>query len=258
MHNFLATIITGLIIMGSTVAHDVVQLPTNVAELLHSNSAISLSYSRHAPPAQTASAAAAQSTKREITQPGSSPTPPPHDVIASPRVVSNLGSGQVLGASTAQPVIQNVYQTVSGGVSEAELNSRLNALTASFGSQLYGPSYPTPASTPNDGGLLGVIGMIGRIDNLSGTKLSDISVSGVSGLTDADIPDGITASNYLPLSGGVLSGDLSIGGNFTVSGVPVRVSELDRGSVDPHHFVVRKNAIARHRPPRRLHILQRR
>ena len=42
-----------------------------------------------------------------------------------------------------------------------------------------------------------------------------LSVTGVSGLTDADIPDGITASNYLPLTGGALTGSLT--GDLTVA-----------------------------------------
>lgn len=42
---------------------------------------------------------------------------------------------------------------------------------------------------------------------LSGGSLSgSLTVSGVSGLTDADIPNTITASNYLPLVGGTLTG----------------------------------------------------
>lgn len=52
-----------------------------------------------------------------------------------------------------------------------------------------------------------------RIDQLSGVTLSN-----VSGLTDADIPDGITVSNYLLLTGGTLAGDLTVTGNFTVAG----------------------------------------
>jgi hypothetical protein len=46
----------------------------------------------------------------------------------------------------------------------------------------------------------------------NGTFYSTITVNGVTGLTDADIPNTITASNYLPLIGGELSG------NFTTTG----------------------------------------
>ena len=52
----------------------------------------------------------------------------------------------------------------------------------------------------------------------SGTFTSTLTVTGVSGLTDADIPDTITASNYLPLSGGVVTGDINMS-NSTVKSV---------------------------------------
>lgn len=55
-----------------------------------------------------------------------------------------------------------------------------------------------------------------KIDQLSGVSLTNITVSGVSGLTDSDIPDGITASSYLPLGGGTLTGTLNaLAGVFT-------------------------------------------
>ena len=43
-----------------------------------------------------------------------------------------------------------------------------------------------------------------------GTLTGTLIVSGVSGLTDADIPNDITASNYLQLTGGTLSGALTV------------------------------------------------
>jgi hypothetical protein len=62
------------------------------------------------------------------------------------------------------------------------------------------------------------------INQLSGTKLSNITVSGVSGLTAADIPANITASNYLPLSGGTIMGALIVStttATSTISGTLV-------------------------------------
>ena len=120
-------------------------------------------------------------------------------------------------------VVQGAPASLAGYVTQADLTSQLAAVKANVNTTLYGPSYPTPASTPNDGGLLGVIGMMGRIDNLKGTNLTSITVSGVSGLTDADIPDSLTASNYLPLAGGTLTGtltgtNLTLSGNLTVAG----------------------------------------
>src|SRR5882672_9153346 len=111
LQQFFATILTGFAIITGTIAHDIVQLPTNVSELLFSNSATSLPYSRHAHNPQPAAAAAAQSTKREIKQPASSPTPTPHDLTVSPfAVATNAPSplGHVLGASTQQPASSDV------------------------------------------------------------------------------------------------------------------------------------------------------
>ena len=78
----------------------------------------------------------------------------------------------------------------------SELVARMNAWTPAI--NFSGPAAYTPVSgaafAPSQ-----------RIDQLSGTSLSDITVNGVSGLTDADIPDTVTASNYLLLSGGSLA-----------------------------------------------------
>jgi formylglycine-generating enzyme required for sulfatase activity len=61
--------------------------------------------------------------------------------------------------------------------------------------------------------LFNSIALTQRIDHIN-----NVTVSGVSGITDGDIPDSITASNYLLLTGGTLSGDLTVTGNFTVAG----------------------------------------
>ncbi|MBI2039154.1 MAG: FG-GAP repeat protein [Candidatus Niyogibacteria bacterium] len=57
------------------------------------------------------------------------------------------------------------------------------------------------------------IALSNKIDTLSG-----ITLSSVTGLKDSDIPDDLTASNYLLLSGGTITSDLAISGALTVSG----------------------------------------
>jgi len=66
------------------------------------------------------------------------------------------------------------------------------------------------------------VSLTNKIDSLSGTRLSNITVSGVTGLTDADIPDTVTASNYLPLAGGTISGNLTVDGSTTLGSLTLQ------------------------------------
>src|SRR3989344_4449183 len=125
------------------------------------------------------------------------------------------------------PVIERTVQTVAtpdeGYVSESILTTKLSELSDKFSKILYGSTYPAPATNYASGGVMNTIALMGKIDNLDGTNLSSITVDGVSGLVDADIPDGITASNYLLLTGGTLTGSLTgtsltLSGDLTVSG----------------------------------------
>ncbi len=100
----------------------------------------------------------------------------------------------------------------SGTVTHAELTAALEQIANSLRSQLF-----SFASTPSFSGLAATtpvsfqaFSISQRIDQLTNVTISNATVSGLSGLTDADIPDGITASNYLPLSGGTITGALSV------------------------------------------------
>lgn len=88
--------------------------------------------------------------------------------------------------STTPPENDTPFITFALGALATTLRSEMASLAT--------PSIPTPIWT--------AIAQSNRIDQLSGTSLTNIIVNGVSGLTDADIPNNITASNYLPLSGG--------------------------------------------------------
>jgi hypothetical protein len=106
-----------------------------------------------------------------------------------------------------QPVIEREV-LASNAVTREELDASLAALRADLltiiannlpkAYNFSGPADTTPVSTT-------AFSYSQKIDQLSGTSLSNITVSGVTGLTDSDIPDSITASNYLPLSGGSLT-----------------------------------------------------
>jgi hypothetical protein len=103
-------------------------------------------------------------------------------------------------------------------VTKSEFTTKLNELSDTFGRIISGSTYPAPASTPASGGISNQIVLTNRIDQLTNTSITNATVHGLNGLTDADIPDSIIASNYLPLSGGTLSGDLTLTGNFTLAG----------------------------------------
>jgi hypothetical protein len=54
-----------------------------------------------------------------------------------------------------------------------------------------------------------------------GVLTGPVIMDGVSGLTDTDIPNNITISGYLPLTGGTVSGDLTVSNKLTVGGTIV-------------------------------------
>ena len=73
-------------------------------------------------------------------------------------------------------------------------------------------------------GISNTLSLTQRIKNLNDVTIVNSTVSGLSGLTDADIPNTITAVNYLPLTGGTLTGaltgtSLTLTGDLTVSGI---------------------------------------
>jgi len=109
---------------------------------------------------------------------------------------SSAGSrpGIVLGAST----------TAISYVTKDQLAEAIANLSAAFAAQL-----PNTAATPQQvaagGNSANPYAAGQRID-----RLTNVTVNGVSGLTAGDIPTNITASNYLPLSGGALTGTLYV------------------------------------------------
>lgn len=131
--------------------------------------------------------------------------------------VSSVGTKTVANQQITQPFIERIIQTPTTStseiryVSESELNAQLSNLKNDFTRIIYGSQ---SGSSYSGGGLLNTVSLMSKIDSLSGTNLSNITVNGVSGLKASDIP----ALSYLSSSGGTVSGDLMVTGNFNLSG----------------------------------------
>jgi Chaperone of endosialidase/Domain of unknown function (DUF5011) len=90
-------------------------------------------------------------------------------------------------------------------VTNDELTKQIQQATNALRSLIY-QNESAPNSLPASGGYTNDIALTNDIDQLSGTTLNNVTVNGISGLTAADIPTDITATNYFPLSGGTLTG----------------------------------------------------
>ncbi len=104
----------------------------------------------------------------------------------------------------------------SAGISKNYVDDQLQILRNSLSSEIFKYSSTQFPNAPGISQYTANLAVSQRIDQLTGTRLSNITVSGVSGLTAADIPTDITASNYLPLTGGALSGTLTTTGNVGI------------------------------------------
>lgn len=146
------------------------------------------------------------------------------ETVATSQATSTLAlstaSTTIYNTYITQPVIERIvqqagenspiFQDSSVFVTQEDLTAKLNALSTTLGRSLYGNSYPAPSTNYGGGGVQNMISLTNKIDQLSGTSLTNITVSGVNGLVNADIPDDITATNYLPIAGGTLTGGLTL------------------------------------------------
>ena len=172
-----------------------------------------------------------QSTEQQHETPSEDVNSPILSKAGPPVGAANANPpGRVLGESTSSPLPQPIF------VTHAELTTALNLLANNLHLDLAqqianqqqptqpvfvaptltfsGPAATTPVSTAT-------FAHSQKIDQLSNVTLTNATVNGVSGLTDADIPDSLTASNYLPLSGGTLTGDLALSGTLTAGTLSV-------------------------------------
>jgi hypothetical protein len=164
----------------------------------------------------------------------SAPAPSPDDATVRSRAVSQT-PGRVLGASTEPQRLL----AISNSVTHDELTAALNGLSDQFNRQL--SSITFPSSGPAAPVYLTPFAQSQKIDQLNNVFLTNAAVNGVAGLTDADLPDSLTASNYLPLTGGSITGDLSLSGVLTAGTLSV-LGVSSGGAVAAPYFTATSSA----------------
>ncbi|MDP3901970.1 MAG: hypothetical protein Q8Q21_00075, partial [bacterium] len=95
----------------------------------------------------------------------------------------------------------SIYTYDANIITPDQLEEKLNNLNTSLLNRI---SQSEAQANTQTTAVYRAVSLTNKIDNLS-----NITVSGVTGLTDSDIPNDITASNYLPLSGGTMTGTLN-------------------------------------------------
>ncbi|MEK7995966.1 MAG: hypothetical protein AAB403_19370, partial [Planctomycetota bacterium] len=150
-------------------------------------------------------------------------TPAPASAMT---VANDLAPASVLPTKNTSPT-QNfapqltviaASQNTAASISKSYVDEQLQILRNSLSSEIFKYSSAQFPNAPGISQYTANLAVSQRIDQLGNVSITNATVHGVSGLTAADIPTDITARNYLPLSGGALSGDLTIAGNFNVSG----------------------------------------
>ncbi len=149
-------------------------------------------------PSQSA-AAAAGLTELSFNPPASNPD----TSVATTTIINQY----VTNNPVIERIIERAMPVAITGITPPELDARIKAIDSKVAAlAALVQSLSTNSVSPL------AFAQSQRIDQLTNVIISNPT------LTDADIPDNITASSYLPLSGGMLSGDLVLTGNLTVSG----------------------------------------
>ncbi len=151
--------------------------------------------------------AGAPSPAPVATSPASSQEPAAATTSVANNYVSNT---YTTNNNTYHTTNNNTYTTTVAGITSQDLDAKINSLR----SEVYAVN-----GSYAQGGFTSNIALAQRIDNLANVTISNGTVHGLAGLTNSDIPDDITASNYLPLSGGTIAGDLTITGTCTGCGI---------------------------------------
>jgi hypothetical protein len=128
------------------------------------------------------------------------PAPKPSKPVAI--AFRPVTTGIVLGTST-----------IDGVVTQSQLQVAIEQASNALRQLIYANAGTVGQGQYSTGGYTNNLALSTKIDQLSGTTLTNVVVNGVSGLTAANIPD--LSSQYLPLSGGTITGGLTVTGAFS-------------------------------------------
>jgi hypothetical protein len=161
-----------------------------------------------APKTQTATPLAAFAPSHTLVATSLSAFPSPATATSSSSKTSPATPSQNVKQPSNTPAIPPKTQQLTSSsattyVTQDQLTAAIAQATNALREIMYAQSANSPAvsySGPSGVMTTAAFAPAERIDQLTNT-----SITNANGLADADIPDGITASNYLPLSGGTLT-----------------------------------------------------
>lgn len=134
------------------------------------------------------------------------------------------------GLAVQSPIVQKTIveksvEKIIYGLTSEEIDARLNETNEKLMAQILDVKnklvYRTDSiANATVASTYQAVALTNKIDNLSGVTINNATITGtLGGLTDAMIPDSITASNYLLLSGGTITGELTVTATTTFNGV---------------------------------------
>ncbi|PIR69521.1 MAG: hypothetical protein COU47_03045, partial [Candidatus Niyogibacteria bacterium CG10_big_fil_rev_8_21_14_0_10_46_36] len=106
---------------------------------------------------------------------------------------------------TEPNLIERTILREIAGLSQADLDNRVNILRNEIFQEIARLNQLLSNQVDSNTRIVQLTQVIHELESVT---LTNVTVNGVIGLTDADIPNDITISGYLPLAGGTLTGDL--------------------------------------------------